>query len=160
MSDEKRRCLAVLRVRGSVGLDKERRYVFKLMCLTRKNHAVLLEDSPSNVGSIKKVKDYATWGDVDVNTISLLLEKRGMLKGRKKLSEDYVKKELGYSSINELAKAIYDLKVQVNELFNFKTVFRLHPPKKGFHGSTKKPYPKGELGYRGKTINELITRMV
>jgi large subunit ribosomal protein L30 len=160
MNDEKRRCLAVLRLRGSVGLDKEREYVFKLMRLSRKHHAVLLEDSPSNVGSIKKVKDYATWGDVDINTISLLLGKRGKLEGGKKLSEDYVKEELGYSSINELAEAIYGLNVQVNELSKLKPVFRLHPPKKGFHGSTKKPYPKGELGYRGKAINELIARMV
>jgi large subunit ribosomal protein L30 len=130
------------------------------MRLSRKHHAVLLEDSPSNLGSIKKVKDYATWGDVDVNTISLLLGKRGKLTGGKKLSQDYVKKELGYSSINELAEAIYDLNVQVNELSKLKPVFRLHPPKKGFNGSTKKPYPKGELGYRGKAINELIARMV
>ena len=157
---EKRRCLAVLRLRGPVGLDKEREYVFKLMRLSRKHHAVLLEDSPSNLGSIKKVKDYATWGDVDINTISLLLGKRGKLEGGKKLSEDYVKEELGYSSINELAEAIYGLNVQVNELSKLKPVFRLHPPKKGFHGSTKKPYPKGELGYRGKAINELIARMV
>lgn len=36
---------------------------------------------------------------------------------------------------------------------------RLKPPAKGFR-AIKKPYPKGDLGYRGKEINELIKRMV
>ena len=160
MSDEKRRYVAVLRLRGSVGIDKEREYVFKLLCLTRKNHAILIENRPSNLGSLRKIKDFATWGEVTADTISLLLEKRGMLEGRMKLTEDYVKKELGYSSMNELVEAVYTFKVKVNELSKVKPIFRLHPPSKGFHGSIKKPYPKGELGYRGKSINELIARMV
>ena len=160
MSDEKRRYVAVLRLRGSVGIDKEREYVFKLLRLTRKNHAILIENMPSNLGSLRKIKDFATWGEVTADTVSLLLKKRGMLEGRMKLTEDYVKKELGYSSINELAEAVYTFKVKVNELSKVKPIFRLHPPSKGFHGSTKKPYPKGELGYRGESINELIARMV
>ncbi len=38
-------------------------------------------------------------------------------------------------------------------------IVRLKPPVKGFRGM-KKPYPKGDLGYRGKEINELIKRML
>jgi ribosomal protein L30/L7E len=37
-------------------------------------------------------------------------------------------------------------------------VKRLHPPKKGFR-SLKQSYPRGDLGYRGEKINELIARM-
>jgi large subunit ribosomal protein L30 len=160
MSVENRRCLAVIRVSGSVGIDKEREYVFKLAHLTRKNHAILIEDTPSNLGSIRKIKDYATWGEVSADTILLLLKKRGMLEGYKKLTENYVKEVLGYPSIQELSKAIYDLKIRVKELPKVKPIFRLHPPTKGFHGSTKKPYPEGELGYRGEAINQLIAKMV
>jgi len=36
---------------------------------------------------------------------------------------------------------------------------RLKSPAKGFR-AIKKPYPKGDLGYRGKEINELIKRMM
>jgi len=160
MSGEKRRCLAVIRVRGSVGIDKEHEYVFKLMRLTRKNHAVLVEDTPTNLESIRKIKDYATWGEATPDTISLLLEKRGMLEGGEKLTEDYLKEALRYSSMKELSKAVHDLKVKINELPKVKPVFRLHPPRKGFRGSIKKPYPEGELGYRGESINQLIARMV
>jgi large subunit ribosomal protein L30 len=36
----------------------------------------------------------------------------------------------------------------------------MHPPKKGFKTSVKRPYKsKGELGYRGEKINELAVRM-
>jgi len=150
----------VIRVRGSVGLDKEREYIFKLAHLTRKNHAVLVEGTPSNLGSIRRIKDYATWGEVTVDTIALLLEKRGMLEGGKKLTEDYVREVLGYSSVKELSEAIYDLKVKIKELPKVKPIFRLHPPRKGFHGSTRKPYPEGELGYRGESMNKLIAKMI
>jgi len=160
MSDKKGKCLAVMRLRGSVGMDKELEYAFRLMRLTRKNHAVLVEDTSSNHGSVLKIKDYATWGEVTPNTVSLLLEKRGSLEGGERLTEDYVKEGLGYSSIKELAEAICDSKVEMSELFKVKPVFRLHPPKKGFRGSIKKPYPEGELGYRGESINQLIMRMV
>lgn len=38
-------------------------------------------------------------------------------------------------------------------------VFNLPPPKRGYK-SIKKAFPKGDLGYRGKEINELIKRMI
>lgn len=39
-------------------------------------------------------------------------------------------------------------------------VFRLQPPRKGFRGGTKRHFPKGALGYRGKVINLLIKSML
>jgi len=160
MSTEKRKCLAVLRLRGSVGIDKELEYVFKLMRLNRKNHVILIENTPSNLGSLHKIKDYATWGEVNVNTILLLLKMRGFLEGQKKLTAEYVNKELGYSSIKELAEEIHNLNVNISDLYKVKPLFRLHPPRKGFNGSPKIHYPKGELGYRGESINELISKMI
>jgi large subunit ribosomal protein L30 len=44
------------------------------------------------------------------------------------------------------------------EMAGKKTV-HLKPPKGGIRAK-KKPYPKGDLGYRGKEINDLIKRMV
>ncbi|UCH37259.1 MAG: 50S ribosomal protein L30 [Candidatus Bathyarchaeota archaeon] len=152
--------LAVIRLRGNVGISREREYAFKLMHLTRKNHTVLIEDTSANQGSIRKVKDYSTWGEITFDTLYQLLEKRGRLKGNQKLSEQNVQEKLGYGSIKEVAEAIYHSKVQFKALPTLKPVFRLHPPRKGFHGSIKKPYPEGELGYRGTAINGLITRMI
>lgn len=36
----------------------------------------------------------------------------------------------------------------------------LTPPSGGFRNSTKENYPKGESGYRGEQINELLERMI
>ncbi len=38
--------------------------------------------------------------------------------------------------------------------------YRLHPPRGGFKKSTKRPFPQGELGYRGEDINKFIMRML
>jgi len=152
--------MAVIRLRGRVGIGVEREYTFKLMHLARKNHAILIEGTPSNVGSIQKIKDYATWGEVSIDAVSSLLAKRGLLEGGVKLTEEYVQEPLGYSSMDELSQSIYDLQVRMTDLPRVKPVFRLHPPRKGFRGSIKKPYPKGELGYRGEAINTLIAKMV
>jgi large subunit ribosomal protein L30 len=81
----------------------------------------------------------------------------------KSLTDDYIKRVLGLESIEVLAKSIIEGKVLFHKLeeFGIKPVFRLHPPKKGFKGSVKKPYKDGgELGYRGRDVNDLLKRMM
>ena len=119
-----------------------------------------MRSSSPAVGMIRKIKDYATWGEISQETIFQLLRKRGYLLGRQKLTEKNIKERTGYDSIEELAEVLYNNKIDLWNLSDLKPVFRLHPPKGGFHGSIKKPYPKGELGYRGKTINDLIASMI
>lgn len=160
MDEPRGKCLALLRIRGNVGIAKELQHAFKFMHLNRKNHLTLMEETASNLGAIKKVKDYSTWGEITLETISLLLQKRSFLEGRKKLTDDYVKNELSYVSIEDLAKAIYDSRINFWKLPHIKPIFRLHPPRKGFRGSVRKPYPEGELGYRGEKINALIAKMI
>jgi large subunit ribosomal protein L30 len=43
--------------------------------------------------------------------------------------------------------------------FKGRKIVKLSPPRGGFK-SLKKSYPKGDLGYRGSAINELIKRMM
>ncbi|MEM2093694.1 MAG: 50S ribosomal protein L30 [Candidatus Bathyarchaeia archaeon] len=154
------RCIVVVRIRGSVGLDKEREEVLRQLHLTRKNHATILYTSPSIAGTLQKVKDYTTWGEVDLGTVEKLLRERGMMEGGKRLTEEDMKEQLGYSSFAELAKELHDGKVEISHIRKMKPVFRLHPPKKGFKGSIHKPYPEGELGYRGESICLLLSKMM
>jgi large subunit ribosomal protein L30 len=155
-----KRCIVIVRVRGNVGTSKEIEEVFRQTHISRKNHATLIHGSPSNDGILRKLKDYATWGEVSLNTVTELLAKRGMLSGNRKITEEYAKASLGYESLTSLAKDLHEARVDLKDLKGVKPLFRLHPPRKGFHGSTKKPYPEGELGYRGEAINSLLTRMV
>ncbi len=54
--------IAVIRIRGDVNLTQEVRDTFKMINLLRKNACIILEDSPQNLGMIKRVKDFVTWG--------------------------------------------------------------------------------------------------
>lgn len=154
------RCIAIIRLRGNVNISHEREYTFKLMHLTRKNHSTLVKTTPSMIGSIRKIQDYSTWGEIDQPTIIQLLKRRAFLNGNQPLSDDIVRNTTGYSSIEDLATAIFNLETKLSDIPNLKPVFRLHPPRGGFKRTIKKPYPLGELGYRGSYINELLAKMI
>jgi len=90
----------------------------------------------------------------------MMLQKRGLLAGDKKLTEEYLTK-IGYKSFSDLAVAIVNCKVQYGKLPDIQARFRLHPPSKGYKGKTKKGFKAGgEAGYRGEAINTLVQRMV
>ena len=100
------------------------------------------------------------WGEASKETVALLLRKRGRLAGGKKLTDEYVQK-IGYKSLDELADAVANCKVEYRKLLGVQPVLKLHPPTRGFKGKTKKSYGAGgEAGYRGERINELVKRMV
>lgn len=156
---EKRKCLAVIRVRGLSGVFREIDETLQMLHLTRNCHATLIDDRPSYLGMLRKAKDYLVWGEVSREGVALLLGKRGKLVGNKKLTEEYVQ-GIGYESTDDLAEAIYEMRVEYSSLSGVKPVFRLHPPKKGFKGKVKKSYAAGGVtGYRGEVINDLIKRM-
>jgi len=140
--------LAVIRVKGGFKIKKGLKDTFSLMRLNKKHHCVLLEDNPINLGMIRKVQDFITWGEIDEETLKSLILKRGRLPGNKRV-------ELSEKELNSLVK-----KLLKGEGTKIKPVFRLSPPKKGWErGTIKLRYPRGALGPRGSEINSLIKRM-
>lgn len=157
---EKRRCLAVIRVRGVSDVFREIAETLQMLHLTRNCHATLIDDRPSYLGMLRKTKNYVAWGEVSKEGVALLLRERGRNVGNKKLTGQYVQ-EAGYKSLEDLAEAIHKAEVEYKSLPNIKPVFRLHPPRRGFKGKVKKSYTAGGVtGYRGEAINDLIKRMV
>jgi large subunit ribosomal protein L30 len=158
--DSERKCFVVIKVRGTIRARREARETLELLQLARTNHAVLVDNRPSFMGMLYRVQNYVTWGEASKETVSLMVQKRGRLAGGKKLSEKAVE-AIGYKSIDSLAEAITNCETEYNKLPNVQPVFKLHPPKKGYKGKTKKSYAAGgEAGYRGEAINDLIKRMV
>jgi len=154
-----RRCLLVIRIRGRVNVPKRVRDTLHMLRLRRNNTATLIDDRPSYKGMLQTAKDWITWGEPTVETIKMLLERRGEKVGGGRIDEETLK-TLGYSSLDELAEDLYHCRVELHKLRGIKPFFRLHPPSKGFKGSIKRPYKAGgELGYRGEAINELAERM-
>jgi len=100
----------------------------------------------------------AAWGEIDSETLCVLLEKRGMLEGRNRLTSAYVNDQTAFKDIESLAKAVVDGTATLRDVPKLKRVLRLHPPRKG-HKGVKKPFPEGVLGFHGSDINELLLTM-
>jgi len=149
----------VVRIRGGVDAQKTVEATMTMLRMEKNNYATILRESPSYIGMLRKVKDYVTWGEPDVETVKLLLAARGKLVGDEKVTDEALK-NLGYESIDKLANSIVAGEVEFSQLNGVKPFFRMHPPKKGFKKTVKRPYnDNGELGNRGAAINELIKRM-
>lgn len=132
----------------------------RMLNLTRANHCVVIDDTPSYRGMLQKAKDILTWGEVNPEVLEQLLRKRGRLVGGERLTDEHVRSKTPFSSIGEFAEAFYACRIELEALPELKKVFRLHPPRKGYR-ATKRPFKDlGDLGYRGERINELILRMI
>src|SRR3989338_6959485 len=109
---------AIVRVRGSVNLNHEVKDTLNLLRLYRKNFCVVIDNTPSLQGMIKKVKDYVTYGEIDDSTHKELIAKRG---------EDFLGREE-----DRKGKIKYSNKFIVVNNKKIKPFFRLSPPKRGF----------------------------
>lgn len=157
---DSRKCLVAIKVRGTISAKREARDTLDIMKMKKTHNAVIIDDRPSFIGMLYRVQNYVTWGEVTKEILSEMIKKRGRLAGNKRFSDEYVK-ELGYKSIDDLANAIVNCKVEYWKLTNVRSVFKLHPPKKGYKGKTKKSFATGgEAGYRSEKINDLIKRMI
>jgi large subunit ribosomal protein L30 len=149
---------AVVKMRGVVKSKPDVRRTLELLNLDRTNHCVIIEDNEHYRGMLQKVKDYVAWGEIDAETLTILLDKRGMLSGRRKLTDDYLKSNSQFTDTKSLAQAVVEGHVSLKSIPDLKPVLRLHPPRKG-HKGIKKPFPQGILGFHGGTINDLLLRM-
>ncbi|MCS7106175.1 MAG: 50S ribosomal protein L30 [Candidatus Aenigmarchaeota archaeon] len=148
---------AVIRIRGRTRREIED--TLKMLRLKHVNNCVILPETPSFKGMIQKVKDFVTWGEIDKETLVELLKKRLRTLGDKRVDENVLKEVTNFNSFEDFASALIEGKVKLKDFEKLKPVFRLTPPSKGFK-SIKEHYPKGDLGYRGKEINELLKRMM
>ena len=156
--------LFLVRIRGTVHVTGKVRDTLEMLRLNRPMHAVVIPKTESYMGMVNKVKDYVAYGDIDEQTMAALLKGRGRIMGDTPIDDAFVKTatQTKYATVDAFAKALAKGQATMKELGDeAKPVFRLNPPVGGFHGSTKKHFTvKGELGYRGKEINELIKRMI
>ena len=129
--------MAVVLVRGMVKVVRPVKETLAMLNLHRKNHCVIIENTPAYNGMLNRVKDYITWGEIDDATFAELVKKRGqLLEGRGKALEVDGKK--------------------------YKRYFALNPPQKGFgrNGIKRSFTIGGALGYRGEKMNDLVKRML
>jgi large subunit ribosomal protein L30 len=150
---------AVVRIRGTVKLRGDITDTLRMLRLNRVNHCVIIPENPYYIGMLNKVKDYVTWGNVDVDTLTMILHHYARASGQR-LNDSFIKKNTSYKSLRSYAKAVSEGKEVLSKLKGVNPVLRLHPPIKGYEG-VKKPFKDGgALGFRGPEIGRLLVRMI
>ncbi|NHJ39169.1 MAG: 50S ribosomal protein L30 [Asgard group archaeon] len=151
--------LAIVRIRGSVDQPNNIKHTLLLLNLTRPNHAVIVPNDSTHNGMLQKIKDVVTWGEINKETLTALIKKRGRIKGNQKITAKFLK-EHKFESTSAFITALIEGKIDFRRIDGIKPIFRLHPPRKGFK-SVKNPVTLGgDLGYRGEAINDLLDKMM
>ena len=153
--------IAIIRIHGKSGLKKGIRDTLDMLKLYKKHNCVIVKNTHSNVGMIKKVKEYVTWGEINEETFVELLTKRGKLARKKSLTDEYLKEKLNLD-IKSFAKEVFTFKKSLKDLPGLKLFFKLSPPRGGYEsGGIKKQFALGGvLGYRKDKINDFLKNMV
>ena len=154
--------LLVIRVRANQGVNHSIRETMDYLNLTRVNHAVLIPETETYAGMLKKSKDYVTWGEISADTVAELISERGRLIGDKPVTDADVKAETEYKTIAAFAAAIAAGDACVKDIPSPKRFFRTHPPlgAQGWGGIKRAFTIGGALGNRGSAITELAQRML
>ncbi len=158
-----RKCVIAVRIRGQAGVAGDVEATLGMLHMPRKYNAAVLYSEPSILGMLRKVKDYVTWGEIEKKTLATLLEERCRPTSVKEITAKYLKESLQVASLEKLAEAMEKTEIPLGKLreAGLPMVFRLHPPKGGFKGPTKRGFAEGgELGYRGVEISQLVSRMI
>lgn len=150
---------AIVRVRGQVNVRYTIEDTMKMLRLHKVNHCVLVPENPHFKGMVQKVKDYVAYGKVDAKTLAEILENRGRLEGGSLLTEEYIRENTAYDSIQALAEAVIEGKASLKDVPKLKPVFRLHPPRKGHAGIKRTVQQGGVLGNHDEDINVLLHKM-
>lgn len=150
--------IAVVRVRGSVGTNRKVEDTLRMLRLSRVNYCSIIDDRDTYNGALKKVKDYVTWGHVGEAEVALMLKKRGEITGGKRLTDDYVKENTKFDSIEDFSKSFMSFEVELDDIPELKQFFRLHPPRKG-HGGIKRSFIEGGALGKRDSLRDLLYRM-
>ena len=143
-------------IRGMVGMPIQIKKTLEYLRLYKKHNCSVLNLTQENLGMIKKVKDYVTYGTIEESQYKQILEKRGKLIGGKKLDK---------TLIDKVSKEYFENKTNLREFkdkYKLKATFNLHPPLKGFERKgVKMPFGKGGvLGDRKDKIFDLVKKML
>jgi len=154
-----------VRIRGTVGDNPRTELALKSLGMQGKFNARLVPGNPDMMGMLRRAKDIVTWGELEHETLEMILSKRAEKSGPgpHRLDQEFARLHFKTQDLGDLAKRIVAGEVELQMLWRagVKPTIRLHPPKGGFRKSTKRPYnSSGELGYRGREINRLAKRMI
>lgn len=131
--------LAAVMLKGTVNVTTNSMKTLSALRLLNVNNCVVVPGDDTKKGMLRTIQKYITWGEISRDVLKMLLEKKGGMESKK-------------------AKATAEKAFRAGMLEG-NLVFRLSPPTGGLN-SVRLPYPKGDSGYRGEDINNLLKRMI
>ncbi|MCW6160424.1 MAG: uL30 family ribosomal protein [Candidatus Micrarchaeales archaeon] len=134
----KGKVVAAVRVRGRVNVRTSIEETMKRLNLKAPNNCTIIMVNDQYLGMLKKCANHIAYGEIDEPTLAKLVKKYA-------LEIDPNAALAGKADISTLKEEM---------------PLRLHPPKHGYDPIKKHFSQGGSLGYMGKDINKLITRMV
>jgi len=147
-SQEENKMIAVVRISGQVGLNRNVIETLYRLRIRRKYACVVFVKPKKEIlGMMKKYRDFIAFGNISEKVFEELIKERGQ-------KIDKTKKIDAKKIIEELKKG------KKYEELNLKPFFRLHPPRKGIESKKHFGVGKGVLGDNKQEINKLIERML
>lgn len=139
--------ITLIRIAGLVTMNKSCEETLRRLHLKTKFSCILLNETPSNLGMLKDIKDFVAFGKIDEKTLADLIKARGKVigdtKAKVKDAEKVAKEVMAGKKLEELGVRPW---------------FGLHPARGGI--DSKHHYPKGVMGNHGDKLNKLIERML
>ncbi len=130
--------IAAVRIRGRVNVRTNVEETMDRLNLKRVNNCTIIKVNDPYLGMLKKCVNHIAYGEVDEETLSKLVTK---------------------FKLNVDPKGLINGKVDAKEIKE-NMPLRLHPPRHGMKSVRKHFNQGGSLGYMGKEINSLLSRMV
>jgi large subunit ribosomal protein L30 len=140
----------IIRLRGTVGLNRDVKDTFLMLRLNRSHWATLLPETQVYNGMIKKVKDFSIYGKISDKVLEELLEKRIKTKNGKPITKEIIKKVMDALKEGKLLKDVEEIH----------PTLRLHPPIKGFKGGVKRTVKQGGVLGKHESIDEIAKKMM
>lgn len=146
--------LCVIRITTVIKKSGNAQAIIRSLKLKKLYSCTILDKTKTNIGTLKKIDNMVTYGEIDIETLKTLLGKKAMLSNTKRY-------EWKDNALDDFAKSFLDGKSSFDDI-KVKSIFNLHPPVKGFERKGKKaPFSiGGAFGYRGDKINLLLKRMI
>ncbi|MFB6073746.1 MAG: 50S ribosomal protein L30 [Haloarculaceae archaeon] len=149
---------ALVQLRGEVDASSELADTLSMLNIGRVNHCTLVPETDTYRGMVTKVNDVVAYGEPSVETVALLLERRGEpAEGDGDVTDEWVAEHTDYDDVAALAEALVAEETKLQDV-GLSPTLRLHPPRGG-HDGIKHPVKEGgELG-KHDSIDELLEAM-
>ncbi|QLH78136.1 50S ribosomal protein L30 [Halosimplex rubrum] len=151
---------ALVQLRGEVNMNQDVADTLEMLNVHSVNHAALVPETEAYRGMVTKVNDYVAYGEPSVETVALLIERRGEpLEGEADIDDSWVVANTDYMSVEELAEALVDEETTLREQ-GLAPTLRLHPPRGGHDGIKHPTKEGGQLGkHDTEAIDDLLEAM-